>query len=347
MTLNYDLFARLSEAQGIPGQEGPVRRLIAAELDKLGIAHTSDSMGNLFTRLGNPNGRRVMLVAHMDEIGFVVHQIEPGGFVRLLPLGGHDPRNLAAQRLRFHGPAGTSRTGVVGIVPKHILGPNANTVPAIPDYYIDLGIAEEEVRRLFPPNSPVTFETPFEDWGEVVCGKAFDDRVGCFVLLETLRQLAGTELDLHAVFAAQEEMGMRGSTVAGYAVEPEIAIALEGTPANDTPGSTPATRLAVQGDGPAVRMMDGGSIAHPGLVRYLARQAERIGIRFQYDLKAVGATDAAAIQRTRAGAATTTIGVPCRYIHSPIGTARKEDIENAVRLLLAVVEKLPNAVLAD
>ncbi|MBE3589588.1 MAG: M42 family metallopeptidase [Firmicutes bacterium] len=334
-----ETLAALSELPGISGQEGAVRAYLreraAARADEL----RTDALGNLFAVKGaGKPGPRILLAAHMDEIGLIVTSVDDDGFVRFRKVGGIDDRVLLAKAVHV----GQKRVpGVIGSKPIHLQSPGERTkvVPA-DEMYIDIGAKDKaEAQRLVEPGDAVTFATSFGEFGEgMVKGKAFDDRAGCTVLLEAL---AGEyDAPVYGVFTVQEEIGLRGARVAAYAVEPDVALVLEGTPAADIPLEEGETSSTVLGRGPALSFMDGSSIADRELVQTIIRVAEREGIPWQWRRTQGGGNDAGAIHLSKAGVRTASISVPCRYIHTPCAVLHKEDLRNTIRLVQAVVAEL-------
>lgn len=329
----------LSEIPGISGQEGAVRDYIRERVAPLADRVHADALGNLLAFRGEGrDGRRVMLAAHMDEVGLMVSHIEENGLIRFKKVGGIDDRVLPAKAVVV----GSRRvSGVIGVKPRH-LQTASDRDRALPsdDMYVDIGASDRrETERLTAPGEPITFATRFGDFGEgLVKGKAFDDRAGCAVLMGVLEK-AGPG-PVCGAFTVQEEIGLRGARVASFAAEPQFALVLKGTPAADTPreeGESPSTEL---GRGPAISFMDGSSIADPGLVRTIRRVAEREGIPWQWRRTQGGGNDAGAIHLSREGVRVASISVPCRYIHTPCAVLDPRDLAHAIRLTVAVVAEL-------
>jgi endoglucanase len=340
MTYDYDLLKRLSEAPGIPGREEAVRRLIRRELEPLSEriqAIDSDPMGNLIVTLVGPaDAPLVMISAHMDEIGFVVRHIDERGFLRLQPLGGFDTRNLFARLVQVHPRHGAPLTGVLnpGEKPIHIATTEERKkVPDIDAFVVDLGLSGALVKERVRIGDMVTLLQPFVDLGEMVVGKALDDRSGCWVLLETLKRLATPAVRVAAVFSTQEEVGLRGAITSAYALQPDVGIALDTTLAVDTPGTAEHLSITKLGAGVAIKVRDSSTISNGWLVDAFADLAGEHAIPHQFEVLPLGGTDAGAIQRSRAGVASVTLSNPSRYVHTVTEMLAKRDLEAAVALL--------------
>jgi endoglucanase len=313
----------LTECFGPSGQEAAVREIIRRELPR-GADTRVDAMGNLVVhRPGARGGRRIMLAAHMDEIGIVVTHVDQKGFLRFGSVGGVMCMPLSGGRVRFS-------QGLVGVIGLEKLE-DASRVPAMEKFYIDVGAAG-------PSECPIRvgdvacFHRTMEEMGTRITAKAMDDRVGCAVLLQTMKELGRSPHDLYFVFTVQEEVGLRGAGISGYGVEPEIALAVDVTLTGDTPESAP---MAVAlGAGPAIKIKDGGMLAHTGVKDWLLRTAEAAAIPCQREVLVRGTTDASAIQVTRAGVPAGCVSIPTRYVHSPSEVVDYADVEAVVKLLL-------------
>ncbi len=333
---------KLSNARGIPGDEAQVRALIAEQLKKTVDEYRVDALGNLIalkraTRR-NSSRRKILLAAHMDEVGLLVTHIDRDGFVQFDKVGGIDDRVLPSKAVLI----GAARVpGVIGFKPQHrSLEAERKKVVAHADLRIDIGAASrEDARRVVGPGDSITFDTRFSTFGEnCVRGKALDDRAGCALLVEVLRD--AYPFDLYAAFTTQEEIGLRGARVAGYSVAPDIALVLEATICDDSPREeeqSPTTRL---GAGPALTLADRGLLAHKTLTRFLHETAVAQKIPVQFKQPLVGGTDAGQLHRTRAGVPSAVISLPARYIHSPAAIISLDDFNNALKLLRAALPGL-------
>ncbi len=334
------ILRELSEAVGVSGDEGGVRAVVLDAVREHVDEVKIDTLGNVLTfKRGTGRKRlRVMLDAHMDEVGLMVVGYDGDGFLKVRPVGGIDPRLLPGTPLQV-GPEHIP--GVIGVKPIHLLREEeSEKVPRIEDLVVDIGAkSKDEAKRLAPIGTYITFATRFRELGPTVSGKAFDDRAGCAVLVELLRG-GRFRFDLHAAFTVQEEVGLRGAQVAAYTIEPDCAFALEGTVADDIPKDKDVSPTTELGKGPAITVMDNSFIADRRLVRLLTGTAEKLGIPYQFKQPGIGGTDAGAIHRARAGVPSATVAVPCRYIHSPVALLSLEDFDNTVRLMRESLSRL-------
>ncbi|NLV74809.1 MAG: M42 family metallopeptidase [Chloroflexi bacterium] len=343
------LLKTLSEARGVSGNEAAIREILLPAVEPFIDEHRVDALGNLICLRKARRERvaggseRVLVAAHMDEIGLIITDINSDGSLRYAKVGGIDDRTLLSKQVLVGEKA---VPGVIGFRPIHLIGRGGLEKKAdISQTVVDIGASSKEsAARLVQVGDYVTFRTGFEVLAEdgLRCakGKAFDDRVGCAVLVEALQ--GDYAFDLYAVFTTQEEVGLRGARVAGYRINPDIAIALEGTVCDDLPKEkdadvTPVTQL---GHGPAVSYRDSSVICDKNLVRLITETAAAEGIPWQYRRSAVGGTDAGALHLVREGVRAAVISVPCRYIHAPVSMVSLNDFDNAVRLVKAVLTHL-------
>lgn len=321
-----ELIEKLVEAYGPSGFEDSVRGVIQKEVEAYGELHV-DALGNLIVhKNGDGDGRKVMVAAHMDEIGVMVTHITKEGFLRFTNIGGVYPHTLMGSRVQF-------ADGTVGVIHSERLEERGKVHP-LDKHFIDVGAGSREECHIRVGDA-AGFYGPFRQQGDRYISKSMDDRIGCAVAIATLRQLEATPHDLYVVFSVQEEVGTRGAQAAANAIEPEIGIALDVTGTGDTPG---ARAMAVElGKGPAIKVKDLGMIAHGGLVRLMRQRAEAADIPHQMEVLEAGSTDARSIQIAGAGSAAGTISIPCRYVHSQSEIVDANDAENAVRLLLEIL----------
>ena len=339
--MDFSLLTKLTETPGISGREERVREVVAEKLSGVASETRVDAMGSLIAHVPG-KGPRVALVAHMDEVGFMVSKIEKEGFVRVMPVGGVDPQVFFAQKMIVHGKKDLA--GIVGTVPPHLMkadGPENKKSLPVEEGFIDLGLPPETVFDLVQIGDPVTFAT--RSWENEVSyfGKALDDRAGLFVMIESVKKAEKIDCDLYLIASTQEEYGLRGAGPAVFSVAPHVAIALEGTVASDTPNvKLPSNILQTAvGKGPEIRLTDRRMISDRKLADFLIGLAEEEGIAYQVIVKNMGATDAAEAQVAAAGAKSCAVSVPCRYIHGPVAVAGKSDISNTVRLVSAFIKK--------
>lgn len=339
---DIELLRTICDTPGVAGFEDPIRAVLRPLFEACCDEVTTDRMGNLvgLKRASRPPGGeaplRVMVSAHMDEIGFAVRHIDQAGFVRIMAIGGIDARTVVSQRVIIHG-----RTDVHGFIapqPNWILNEEEKKkVLGVQELIVDTGLSRPEVAAAVTLGDPVSFSAGFMDLNEhMVLGRNFDDRVGVYTLVEALRRVGPLGVDFYAVASVQEELGVRGAVTAAYAIDPDVGIAIDGSLASDVPYAKEEDRHCALGEGTGIYLIDNRTISDPALVRFLVRLAGENDIRFQRNLG--GGTDASEIQRTRAGARALTIGAPTRYMHSTTQLCHKADIEETVRLLVAFLE---------
>ena len=335
--MNLDLLKRLCETPGVPGHEERVRDLIASEVEGLFDEVRTDAMGSLLCSLSG-DGPRVMLLCHMDEIGFLVSHVTEKGFAYLQPVGGFDPRTLFARRVVVATESGDLK-GVLypGGKPIHIsTAEERKKVPELDAFYVDLGLGEAAC-DLVRVGDMVTLDASFEEVGDKVVAKALDNRIACWLGIEAIRALGDdrSKADIHVAFTTQEEVGLRGARTASYAVRPEIGIGIDTTLSCDTPGVPEQDRTTVQGAGFGLHVRDGSFIADKGLVAEIEALAQTAGIPYQRTMLRSGGQDGAAAQQAAAGARAVGIVVGTRYIHTPCEMVHKTDLQAARDILTA------------
>ncbi|MDQ7794997.1 MAG: M20/M25/M40 family metallo-hydrolase [bacterium] len=335
--MELNTLARLCDARGVSGDEAEIRDIIRQQ-----AGGRVDVLGNLLVARPDPAGGpsvRVMLAAHMDEVGFLVTHLEKNGRLRFSTVGGIDPRVLPGLAVLV----GRDRApGIIGLGPPHLLDRKESpAVARVDDLLIDVGCSSrEEAERWFSVGDYATFATVAGELGDgLVLAKALDDRAGCAVLLEVLaEEYPGVEL--HAVFTVQEEIGLRGARVAAHAIAPEVGLVLEGTIAAEGAGREEADRVTAVGAGPVLSLMDRTSIASREMVRVLVEVAEQAGLPYQFRRSGQGGNDAGAISLALEGVPTAAISVPCRYLHGPASVASLEDVDRVARLTAAFVRRV-------
>ena len=346
--MRLDLLKRLCETPGIPGYEERIREIVIPELRETCDEVSTDALGNVIGLKRGTGGqggdaaRKVMLAAHMDEIGFMVSHVDDQGFLRLQPLGGFDPRALFQQRVLVHTQRGESHRGVLAPAakPAHLLdAAEREKAPKLEQFYVDLALPGERVKELVAVGDMVTLDRTVEEIGDCVIGKAFDDRLSVFIMLEALRALRATQCDVYAVATVQEEVGLRGAQTSAYAIDPDLSVALDVTLAMDLPGASAEGQITRLGAGAAIKLMDSSSISNPRLVRAFRETAEREGLKYQMEILPRGGTDAGAMQRARAGSAAITLSTPTRYVHTVNEMAHKEDVQACIDLLARFLER--------
>lgn len=323
------LIKKLVETHSPSGYEAPIRQLIREEIKSLVDEIRVDALGNLIA-VKNPtqkDGKKILLAAHIDEIGIMATFIDEHGFVRFIPIGGVKRVYCLGGRVRF-------LNGVKGIIGfEH--QEDESSLPTFEKMYIDVG-ATDRASCPIQVGDMATFDFPFSENGDRLISKAMDDRIGVAVLIQTLHQLKTSLNQVFFVFSVQEEVGLRGATTAAYGVDPDVGIAVDVTRTGDTPKGI---RMEVElGKGPAIKVRDSGMLSDPRVVDWMVRTAQRSQIPYQLEVLEGGTTDARAIQLTRSGVPAGCISIPCRYIHSPTEMVDLRDVHQAVDLLLELVQ---------
>jgi putative aminopeptidase FrvX len=337
--INFDLLKRLCEAPGVASREDQVRAITVEALRPLVDDLRVDALGNVIaTRKGD--GPTVMIAGHMDEIGFLVSHIDDRGFLRIQPVGGFDARTLVAQRVLVHAQDGTAYPGVIqpAAKPIHILDKSEIKPAKLEELFVDTGMTGDRVREVIEIGDMVTVDRTLIEAGDCVMGKAMDDRVGVFVMIEALRAAGTSNANIVAVATTQEEVGLRGAETSAYSVQPDIAIALDITLALDIPGMSPEMAVSRIGEGVAIKVMDSSHLAHPALLRHFRELARQHNIPHQLEILPRGGTDAAEMQRARGGAPAITLSIPTRYVHTANETSSKADIAATIDLLARFIE---------
>jgi putative aminopeptidase FrvX len=324
-----ELIKKLVEAYGPSGFEDGMRDIIRPEIEAYVDEIRVDAMGNLIAfKKGNGEGLKVMIAAHMDEIGVMVSHITKEGFLRFTNIGGVFGHTLLGSRVQF-------ADGTVGVVFSDRIEDRSKVHP-LDKHFIDVGATSKEDCPIGVGDA-AGFHREFVARGNQLTSKAMDDRIGCVVGIEALKRLESSPHDIYFVFSVQEEVGTRGAEAAANGIQPDVGIALDVTLTGDTPEKRP---LAVDlGKGPAIKVKDRGMIAHTGLVRLMKQRAEEAGIAYQLEVLEFGSTDARSIQIAGPGSAAGCISIPCRYVHSQSETVDANDVEESVQLLVEILSK--------
>ena len=291
-------------------------------------------MGNVIAlKKGRSNAKKVMIGAHMDEIGFIVTHVDANGFVKFHPLGGFDPKTLTSQRVIIHGKKDI--IGVMGSKPVHVMTPEEkNKVPKITDYYIDLGISKKEVDKIVSVGDSITRQRELIEMGDCVNCKSLDNRIAVFILMEVLANMEKPAYDTYAVFTVQEEVGIRGAHVATLKVQPDFGFGLDTTIAYDVPGAAEHEKITSLGEGVAIKIMDASTICDTRMVSFMQEQATNNKIKWQNEILTAGGTDTASIQRmTPGGSIAGAFSIPTRHIHQVIEMVHKADVKNCIDLM--------------
>ncbi len=340
MSVDVALLKEICEVPGAPGFEQPIRKVVLRELAKLPVDVSVDNMGNVIAFKKGRTDKRVMVAAHMDEIGFMVSFIDDDGFVRFNTLGGFDPKTLTAQRVIIHGKKPI--IGVMGSKPIHVMSPEERAkLPKTTDYFIDLGMPKAEVEKYITIGDPITRDRELIEMGDCVNCKSIDNRVSVYILIETLKELAETPHDIYGVFTVQEEVGLRGALVASHHISPDFGFGLDTTIAYDVPGARAEEKITELGKGVAIKLMDTSSIADYRMVRYMKEVAGNHKIKWQPEVLTGGGTDTAGMQRmSKQGVIAGAVSIPTRHIHQVIEMAHKEDIRASIDLLKNCLQDL-------
>jgi tetrahedral aminopeptidase len=327
------LIQKLTETFSPSGYEAAIREVIRKEIKPLADEIRVDALGNLIVRKGTrgKNGKRIMLAAHMDEIGLMATHIDGNGFIRFTGVGGIRPPALTGSRVRFI----DGTPGVIGS--DRITDPVK--APSLEQCFIDVGASGRQ-------DCPVkvgdvcAFERPFLDLGKRLVAKSMDDRIGCAILIEVLRSMKSSPHEIFFVFTTQEEVGTRGATTSAYGIDPDIGLAVDITASGDTPKGL-KMEVAL-GKGPAIKVKDGGMLADPRIVEWMVHAADKAKIPCQREVLEVGTTDARAMQLARAGVPAGCLSVPTRYAHSPSEMVDYNDVQNSVKILVALLSSPVN-----
>lgn len=340
-----NLLEKLSNAPGVSGFEEEIRKIITNELKDHVDEIEIDAMGNLITvKKGKENGKKIMLAAHMDEIGLMVRFIDKEGFVKFSKIGGINDQMLLNQEVIIHSDK-EKILGVIGAKPPHKMKPEEKKkIVEYENMFIDIGASsKEEAEEIIGIGDPITIKHEFSKLRtNLVTGKAFDNRVGCYVLIEAMKR-AKTNATIYGVGTVQEEVGLKGAKTSAFKINPDIAIALDVTISGDHPGIKFEDAPAKMNKGPAIILADAsgrGIITHPMVKKLLIKAASEKEIPYQLEVSEGGTTDATAIHLTREGIPTGVLSVPTRYIHTPVEVVSLEDIENTINLLVAAIEKI-------
>ena len=322
------LIQKLTETFSPSGYENAIREVLLGEIRPFADEIRVDALGNIMARKGDKSttGKRIMIAAHMDEIGLIATHIDKNGFVRFTSVGVPFVRYLLGGRVRFV-------NGVLGVIGSEKLE-KYNQIPGTDKMFIDVGATSVKDCPI-KVGDVAAFERPFVEMGLRLVAKSLDNRAGVAIAIETMRRLGDGPNEVYFVFTAQEEVGLRGAPVSAYDVDPEIGIAIDMTPTGDTPN--PIQREIALGKGPAIKIKDSQMLADPKVVTWMENTAKKAKIPTQREVFTGGSTDARAIQLTRSGVPSGGLVIPCRYIHSPSEMIDYGDVENAVKLLTALL----------
>ncbi|MDY6818680.1 MAG: M42 family metallopeptidase [Halobacteriales archaeon] len=334
----FDLLRQLTEADGVPGYEDQIRSIVKSALTDHIDEIRTDAMGNVVgTRHGEAD-YEIVIAAHIDEIGFMVRHVTDDGFIEVDALGGWDARVLKAQRVTIHTDGGDI-PGVIGSPPPHTLDDeDKEKAASVEDVHIDVGLPTEEVADRISVGDLVTMDQTTEPVGDHITGKALDDRVCVFAMLEAARRIEAPDVTIHFAATVQEEVGLRGATALGVDLDPDLAIALDVTVANDLPGFEGGEHVTELGEGTAIKLKDSSVITNPKVHKRLRSLAEEADIPYQLEVLPRGGTDTAGFQNTHGAKPVGAISIPTRYLHTVTESAHHDDIAATIDLLVAFLE---------
>ena len=340
------LMRELSLTPGISGNEKEIAEIIERELSDVADSVEYDSMGNLIaTKKGEKKAPTVMLAAHMDEIGLMVRYIDDKGFIKFSKIGGINDQMLMNQTVTVHSSVGDSVVGVIGSKPPHVTSPEERKkVVKWEDMFIDIGAKDkEDAEKMVRVGDAITFNALFEEYpNNLIMGKALDNRVGCYVMIEVLKRV-DSRATVYGVGTVQEEVGLKGARTSAFRLNPDLAFALDVTLSGDHPGIKPEEAPAVIGEGPVVVLADAGGrgiITQKSVKDLLVKAGDENDIKCQLEVSDGGTTDGSAIHLTREGIPTGVLSVPTRYIHTPVSVCSMDDVESTIQLIVAAINDL-------
>lgn len=341
-----ELLQRLTQTPGVPGREERVRKVILEAIDGLFDSVSVDPMGSLHA-VKKPTqapasgvAPKVMLAAHMDQIGFFVSHIDSNGFLRVAPAGGFDPRNLFARMVTVCTETGDI-PGVMAAAVKPVHTASAEDrkkIPEVGEFFIDIGRGAKEAKELAKIGDMVVLQSFFQEVGETVVSQCMDNRIAPWIAINSVKNLRAHSCEIHCVFTSQEEVGLRGAETAAFAVKPDIGIGIDTTLCVDVPGGSEEQRVTVHGDGAALTVMDGSYISDVNVLEEFERIAQEREIKSQRSILPRGGTDSAALQRAGSGSRVMTLSLPTRYIHTVTESINKSDLFACRDLLTAFLE---------
>ncbi len=341
-----ELMRELCLASGVSGGEDEVAEIIERELKDVADNIERDVMGNIIvTKKGSKKAPKIMLDAHMDEIGLMVKYIDDNGYILFSKIGGINDQMLMNQTVTIHSSVGEDVIGVIGSKPPHVTKPEErNKVVNYDSMFIDIGAKDkEDAEKMVRVGDLMTFNSLFAEYpNNMVMGKAIDNRAGCYVLIEVLKRV-DADVTVYGVGTVQEEVGLKGAKTAAFKLNPDYALALDVTLSGDHPGIKPEEAPVVMGKGPALIISDAsgrGILTQPAVRDLLIKAGEENDIDYQLEVSDGGTTDGTAIHLTREGIPTGVISVPTRYIHTPVSICSMDDIESTIELIVAAINSL-------
>lgn len=337
--MNMDLLKKLCLANGVSSGEEEVRNIIFSEIDGYADEIKIDKSGNIivFKKGEKRAENKLMLSAHLDEVGFIVTSINGDGTLNVDEVGGIDRRVISGKKVVL---CDSSLSGVFGIKPIHLSGGESrNEIPKLSSMYIDIGAKDkEDAEKYVRPGELVAFEGFYEENEQAVITKALDDRAGCLVLIEMIK--SDLPYDMYFTFVVQEEVGLRGAKTAAYSVDPDFAIVVETTTAADVPNVDDSKQVCHLGEGAVISFMDRRTIYDRELYKEAFKAAERVGVKAQAKQAVAGGNDAGVINITNRGVRTIAVSLPCRYLHAPHTTIYKEDLNSVYQIVNELAETI-------
>ena len=324
-----DMIKDIVTSYGPAGRETTVSKTIRKYIEPLVDEVYYDALGNLIAHKKGTSGKKIMLSAHMDQIGFIVTDIDENGFLRVATVGGVNPHMVLSQGVVFE-------NGVKGLVYMETKDPSYASLD-ISKLFIDICAAsKEEAEKLVEIGDMAVYRPDFVDMGKRISCAAMDDRIGCAVMIEAFKK-ANTEHDIYLVFTVQEEVGCRGAGVAAYAIEPDFNINFDVTSFGDTPNAT-FVNISL-GKGAAIKVMDSSVIVPTAAREFLESCANEIGAKFQREILRAGGTDTSAVQKSRCGVMASCISIPCRYVHSQVEMVDMDDVNACVDITACALSR--------
>ena len=336
-----DLLKRLCEVDGVSGREDAVVELIEEELKGSADEIRKDAIKNITAVKYGTKGEnrpKIMLAGHIDEIGFLIYNIDKSGFASIVPVGGWQAGSIYGHTVRVHTRKGEVLKAVVS-APPALTPEAAGKAVKLDKLFVDFGLPGEVVKEKVARGDWVSMDTEYMEMGDCLVAKAFDDRVGAYIIIEAFKRYNNPSIDVYCVGTTQEEVGLRGSTVAAQAIKPDIGIAADITGAGDTPGVPPAMKICDLGKGVAIKQQDASVICSPSLVNFLRDIAEAKKIDHQMEILVRGGTDTSTMQKFGGNTHATCLSIPTRNGHSPVAIIHKHDVETAIELLIEFLNK--------
>jgi len=335
--LNIELLRKICNTPGASGFEEAIRSLIISEISNDVDELKVDPLGNIIAIKKGNSRQKLLLTAHMDEIGFMVQHIDDEGFIRFIPLGGFDPKTLSAQRVIIHGKKDI--IGVMGSKPIHIMSQDErNKATQLKDFFIDTGLSKEEVLEQISIGDPITRDRDLIQMGKCINAKSLDNRISVYILIELIKKVKSSDLDLYFAFTVQEELGLRGAKTAAFSIGADYAINVDTTIAFDVPGAQAHENITKLGHGVAIKIFDSSVMPDSRMIKFLKDCAK--DIKWQAEILTGGGTDTASVQLAGYGAISGAISIPTRNIHQVIEMVHEEDCIAAINILEKAIDNI-------